>query len=137
MNDKPIRGSAKAVIAVTSYEQHVYEDVKDGPNLVELRITETFTGDIQGEGVVRFIQALRKDGGASFCGTERVKGSIGGRTGTFLLQDEGTLEGKDVKGKWFVVPGSGTGELVGLRGEGGFEAELGQHASVWLDWRID
>jgi hypothetical protein len=28
----------------------------------------------------------------------------------------------------------GTGELTGLRGEGGFEAELGQHASITLDY---
>jgi hypothetical protein len=39
-----------------------------------------------------------------------------------------------VKGDWFVVPGSGTGELAGLRGEGGFQAELGQHADVTLDY---
>jgi hypothetical protein len=32
-----------------------------------------------------------------------------------------------------VVPGSGTGKLRGLRGDGGFKAELGQHGTVWLD----
>jgi hypothetical protein len=39
-----------------------------------------------------------------------------------------------VKGEWFVIPGSGSGELSGLRGEGGFTAELGQHASISLDY---
>jgi hypothetical protein len=33
----------------------------------------------------------------------------------------------------FVVTGSGTGELRGLRGDGGFEAALGQHATIMLD----
>jgi hypothetical protein len=32
------------------------------------------------------------------------------------------------------VPGSGTGELAGLRGEGGFNAELGQSADITLDY---
>jgi len=54
-----------------------------------------------------------------------------------VLQDAGTLAGTVVKGNWFVVPGSGTGELVGLRGEGGFTAELGQHASITLDYRFN
>jgi hypothetical protein len=84
--------------------------------------------------VVRFLQAIRDDGSASFVGIERVTGAIAGRKGSFLLQDAGTLEGSTVKGDWFVVPGSGTGELTGLRGEGGFEAKLGEHASITLDY---
>jgi hypothetical protein len=32
------------------------------------------------------------------------------------------------------VPGSGTGELRGLRGEGGFEAQLGEGANITLDY---
>jgi hypothetical protein len=128
------RTHATGHIEVKTYEPQPYEEVDDGPNLFEIHVTETFSGDIEGEGVVRFLQAIRKDGSASFVGIERVTGSVGGRSGAFLLQDAGTLEGNLVKGDWFVVPGSGTGELAGLRGEGGFEAELGQHASITLDY---
>ena len=39
-----------------------------------------------------------------------------------------------VSGTWFVIPGSGTGGLAGLRGEGGFAANLGQDAEVTLDY---
>jgi hypothetical protein len=121
-------------IEVKTYEPQPYDELDGGPNLVEIHVTETFSGDIEGEGVVRFLQAVRDDGSASFVGIERVTGSIAGRQGSFLLQDAGTLEGNTVKGDWFVVPGSGTGELAGLRGEGGFEAELGQHADITLDY---
>jgi hypothetical protein len=121
-------------IDVKTYEPQPYEEVADGPNLVEIHVTETFSGDIEGEGVVRFLQAVRDDGSASFVGIERVTGSIAGRQGSFLLQDAGTLEGSTVKGDWFVIPGSGTGDLAGLRGEGGFQAELGQNAAITLDY---
>jgi hypothetical protein len=121
-------------IEVKTYEPQPYEEIDDGPNLVEIHVTETFSGDIEGEGAVRFLQAVREDGSASFVGVERVTGSIAGKKGSFLLQDAGTLEGSTVKGDWFVIPGSGTGELSGLRGDGGFEAELGQHASITLDY---
>jgi hypothetical protein len=63
-----------------------------------------------------------------------VSPAIEGRRGSFLLQDAGTLEGNTVRGDWFVVPGSGTGELTGLRGEGAFQAELGQPAAITLDY---
>jgi hypothetical protein len=42
------------------------------------------------------------------------------------------LEGNTVRGDWFVIPGSGTGQLAGLRGEGGFHADLGEGAQVHL-----
>jgi Protein of unknown function (DUF3224) len=52
--------------------------------------------------MVEFLQAGRADGSASFVGIERVTGAVGGRTGTFLLQDAGTVEGNVVSGDWFV-----------------------------------
>jgi Protein of unknown function (DUF3224) len=121
-------------IDVKTYEPKAYEEVDAGPNLVEIHVTESFSGDIEGEGVARFLQAMRKDESASFVGIERVTGSIEGRSGSFLLQDTGTVDANAVRGEWFVIPGSGTGELAGLRGDGGFRAELGEQASITLDY---
>jgi Protein of unknown function (DUF3224) len=125
---------ATGQIEVKTYEPRTYDESSDGSTLVEIHVSETFSGEIDGEGVVRFLQAVRADGSASFVGIERVTGTVGERRGSFLLQDAGTLEGSTVRGEWFVIPGSGTGELAGLRGEGGFTAELGQHASITLDY---
>ncbi len=128
---------ATGQIEVKTYQPAAFDQQPDGPGLVEIEVTEQFSGEIQGEGQVRFIQAARPDGSASFVGIERVRGSIHGRQGTFLLQDSGTVAGAMVQGSWFVVPGSGTGDLRGLRGDGGFEAQLGQHASIWLDYSLE
>ena len=58
-----------------------------------------------------------------------------GRTpGTFVLQGSEIVENGKIKAKWFVVPGSGTGELSGLRGEGGFEGEFGKGSDGTLDY---
>jgi hypothetical protein len=113
------RQRATGKIEVHTYEPRPYDDAAGGPQLVQVSVTEAFHGDIEGEGRVQFLQALRLDGSASFVGVERVIGSIAGRSGSFVLQDQGTTDGKAVRGEWFVVPGSGTGDLVGLRGEGG------------------
>ncbi len=128
---------ASGHIEVRTYEPKPFDEQPDAPSLVEIQVAETFTGDIQGDGKVRFIQAARADGSASFVGIERVRGSIHGKQGSFLLQDSGTVAGNEVKGEWFVVPGSGTGELRGLPGKGGFTAQLGQHASIWLDYSLE
>jgi hypothetical protein len=121
-------------IEVDSYEPTTYDQVDGGPEIVEIHVSERFVGDIEGQGQVRFLQMLRADGSASFVGVERVTGSVGGRSGSFVLQDAGTLEGSIVSGTWFVVPGSGTGDLAGLRGDGGFRANLGENADITLDY---
>lgn len=122
---------------VKKYVPTSFDEVTDGPSLVEVQLTETFSGDIEGESTVRVIQAARQDGSMSFVGLQRVRGSVGGRTGSFLLQPSGTVVNKETKAEWFVVPGSGTGDLKGLRGEGGFKAQLGQHGSFWLDYYFE
>ena len=128
------RTRANAVITVHKYEPSAYDEPAGGPVLTRIHVEESFAGDITGEGVVEFLQAASADGSASFVGIERVTSELGGRRGTFLLQDAGTVQGNIVSGDWFVIPGSGTGQLTGLRGEGGFRANLGEGAQVHLDY---
>ena len=127
------RQTAKGNIEVHSWETAAF-DTAAGPSLNEIRVTEAFVGDIAGTGSARMLQTLRADGSASYVAVERVVATVEGRSGSFVLQDEGTLEGTKVKGTWFVVAGSGTGELAGIRGEGDFHAELGQHADYTLNY---
>jgi hypothetical protein len=134
MSETSARTRVSAVITVHKYEPAAYDEPADGPVLTRIHVEESFSGDLSGEGVVEFLQAARADGSATFVGIERVTGTLGGRTGTFLLQDAGTVQGSIVSGDWFVVPGSGTGQLAGLRGEGGFRANLGENAQIHLDY---
>jgi hypothetical protein len=126
------RAHAQGTIEVKTYEPTTYDEHPGAPALVEIHVAEEFSGDVVGSGKVRFLQASRPDGSASFCGIERVVGTLAGRAGSFLLQDSGTLEGNQVSGNWFVVPRSASGQLAGLRGEGGFEARLGRNATWTL-----
>ena len=128
------RTHASGKINVKTYEPTTYDEPPEGPALVRIHVVEDFSGDIEGEGVAEFLQTSRSEDEASFVGVERVNGRIGGKAGTFVLQDEGTLKGATVSGTWFVVPGSGTDELRGLRGEGGFKAKLGEGADITLEY---
>lgn len=128
------RRRATGKINVKTYDPTPYDQSAEGPTLSRIHVVEDFSGDIAGEGVATFLQTTRAEDEASFVGVERVEGSVGGRSGTFVLQDQGSLKGSTVSGTWFVIPGSGTGDLIGLRGEGGFTAELGQRADITLDY---
>jgi hypothetical protein len=51
-----------------------------------------------------------------------------------VLQGSESVESGSITAKWSVVPGSGTGDLAGLRGEGGFEGEFGKGSTGTLDY---
>jgi len=124
---------AKAKITVQSSEAKPY-DQTGGPALVEIRLSETFTGDIDGESLARALQVLRDNHSASLVSMQRFHGKLGGREGTFVLQGSEIIENGKIKATWFVVPGSGTGELSGLRGKGGFEGDFGKGSDATLDY---
>jgi hypothetical protein len=132
-SEPPKRARAKAKVTVQSSEATPYDQTAS-PALMEINLTETFTGDIEGESPVRALQVLRDDHSASQVSVQRFRGKLGGRQGTFVLQGQEIVENGKIKATWFVVPGSGTGELSGLRGEGGFKGEFGKGSDGWLDY---
>jgi hypothetical protein len=123
------RARAEARTIVHSSEAKPYDQTAS-PALMELHLSETFTGNIDGESTVRALQVVRDDKSVSMVSVQRFRGKLGGRQGTFVLQGSETIEKGKIKAKWFVVPRSGTGELSGLRGEGGFEGEFGKGGSA-------
>ncbi|TMH27097.1 MAG: DUF3224 domain-containing protein [Betaproteobacteria bacterium] len=127
------RARAKAKITVQSSEARPYDQTA-GPALMEIRLSETFTGDIHGESPVRALQVLREDHSASLVSVQRFRGKLGGRQGTFVLQGSEIVANGKIKATWFVVPGSGTDDLSGLRGEGGFEGDFGKGSDAMLDY---
>jgi hypothetical protein len=124
---------AQAKITVQSSEAEPY-DQTSGPSLMEIRLKETFSGDIEGESPVRALEVVREDKSASLVSMQRFSGKLGGLRGTFVLQGSEIVENDKIKATWFVVPGSGTGDLSGLHGEGGFEGYFGKGSSGTLDY---
>jgi Protein of unknown function (DUF3224) len=113
-----MKKSANARFAIKSWDEKAYSECQDLPRLTRASVTKTFTGDIEGEGQVEYLMMYRSDGSATFVGLERFVGRIGGRTGTFVLERSGVFENGQAKESYSVIPGSATGELQGLRGDG-------------------
>jgi hypothetical protein len=127
------RARAVAKITVQSSEAQPYDQTAS-PALVEICINETFAGDIDGESKVWALQVQRDDKSTSLVSMQRFRGKLAGRQGTFVLQGSEIVENGKIKATWFVVPGSGTGDLFGLRGEGGFEGSFGKGSDGTLDY---
>ena len=97
-----------------------------GAKLTRARVTNLFQGEIEGEGTAEMLMVYQEDGSASYVGLEHVAGRLGSRSGSFVLQSHGTFEADAAKTTWSIVPDSGTGDLVGLRGQGSYVAHHGE-----------
>jgi len=131
-----MKKSANARFAIKSWDEQPYGEGQDQPKLTQASVTKTYTGDIEGEGQVEYLMMYRGDGSATFVGLERVIGRLAGKAGSFVLQRTGVFEGGLAKESYSVIPGSATGELRGLLGDGTSAVGHGMEHPFTLDYEL-
>jgi len=115
---------------ITGWDEKPYEDIGDGAKLTRAKVTQSYSGAIEGTSSVEYLMSYTVDGTASFVGLERISGSVEGKAGTLVLQHTGSFSEGKARSSWSVVPGSGTGDLASLRGKGRYVAGHGTPAEV-------
>lgn len=128
---------ATATFKIVAWDEKPYEDLPGGGKLTHASVITSLQGDIEGEGRVEYVMTYREDGSASYVGFERVIGRLGGRSGSFVLQQIGTFQGGMATSTFIVVPHSGTGELRGLRGKGSFATGHEEPHTMALDYDFE
>ena len=131
-----MKQNANARFAIKAWDEKPYSEGADLPKLTRASVTKTFTGDIEGEGHVEYLMMYRTDGSATFVGLERIDGRIGDKTGSFVLQRTGAFEGGQAKETYSVVPGSATGDLRGLVGDGSSSVGHGMEHPFVLSYEL-
>ena len=126
--------TASGSFSVASWNEDTYDEPDGGGKLTRATVGLTFSGAVEGDASVQWLMAYRADGTAHFVGLARLRGTVDGRSGTFVLENTGEFDGMVARGSWSIVAGSGTGALEGLSGTGGFEA--GQEATYTLDYEL-
>ena len=95
-----------------------------------------YSGDLQGRSQGQMMSCRLTNGSAGYVAMEWVEGQLNGRTGQFLLQHFGTMNAEHQRLILEVVPGSASGELVGLAGTMVITIEDGQHF-YQFDYSLD
>ena len=124
-----------ATFKIISWDEEPFDEPEDGPKLTRAHVTKSFHGDLSGTGNLMYVM-VHLSGGALFMGFEKVVGSLGGRTGSFVLLHTGAYDGEEATAEYEVVPGSGTNELAGLSGTGGFSAGHAEEHDMTLDYEV-
>ena len=104
------------------------DDKAEGAPLGRMSIDKQFRGDLEASSKGEMLTAgTVASGSAGYVAIEQVSGTLHGSRGTFVLQHSGTMMRGAQNLTITVVPGSGTGELVGLVGTMTIKITDGRH----------
>jgi hypothetical protein len=122
-------GKATGRFTIKGWDEQPWAELEGAPKLTQARVTSAYGGDLEGEGTSGLLMLYDNDD-ATYSGYERVVGALGGRSGSFVLRLQGGFEHGAARTTW-------TGELAGLRGEGGYVARQGEaEVGYELRWSL-
>lgn len=109
---------------------------QDGLKLNRHVVRKEFSGDMVGASEAQMIAAVTATpGSAGYVAIEHFTGSVGGKTGSFVLQHSGVLNRGDARLEVTIVPDSGAGGLTGISGALEIHNDEGRHSYV-LHYKI-
>ena len=104
----------------------------DGVSLGRMSIDKTFEGALTANSKGEMLTAMTPtQGSAGYVAIEQVSGTLEGKSGSFVLQHFGIMDGEYSRLELDVVPKSGTGELLGISGNMEILNEEGQHSYMF------
>ena len=115
---------ATGTFTIKGWDEQPYAEADGAPKLTHASVVTTYSGELDGEGTAGLLMAYDQ-ADAAYTGYERFNGTLGGRSGSFVVRLDGGFDNGVARTSWAVVEGTGTGDLAGLTGEGGYVANQG------------
>jgi hypothetical protein len=113
-------------------------DSAEGLVLARTHFDKTFHGDLSAQSTVEMLSAgTPTQGSAVYVALERVVGTLAGKRGQFVLAHYGKMRRGAASLTLEVVPDSGIGELVGLRGNMQIEIKEDGAHSFTFEYALD
>jgi hypothetical protein len=133
----PVSNAAQKETSVAEQAKGTFEvkvtpqapEDKDDANLGRFLLDKQFHGDLEGTSKGQMLTAgTAVKGSAGYVAIEKVRGTLRGRGGTFVLQHIGTMTRGAPELSVAVVPDSGTGQLTGISGKMNIIIADGKHS---------
>ncbi|WP_210642576.1 DUF3224 domain-containing protein [Pseudomonas sp. Tri1] len=132
-----MKTTASCTFQITGWDENPSQILEGAPKLSHAKITQSYSGAIEGTSSVEYLMSYSADGTACFVGFERICAVVAGQRGTFVARHSGSFSDGKARSTWSVVEGAGTGELVSLRGNGSYVAGHGEPAQVSFEYSFE
>lgn len=126
-----------------TWDEERVAEIQGAHAVARARFTTVWAGEISGTSTC-WLLICYVDGDPAkaetlvgpYTGYELVDATIGDRRGTFALAASGDHRGGVARTDVTIVPGSGTGDLAGIRGSGSYAADAMEY-SLQLDYDLE
>ena len=126
-----LAGRAPATFEIKSWDEEEFDSGTGMAKLTRATVEKQYSGDLEATSATEWLMAYQPDETATFVGLERIKGTIGGRHGTLVLQHVGRFEKGAATAELTVV--SGTEDLDGATGNGRLVADPNGRISLVIE----
>jgi hypothetical protein len=132
-----MQGTTRGTYRTTGWRQQEYGSVDGGPTLTLAEKDLALEGDLEGSAVGRSSVIQWGTGSSTASGHLCITCRIGGRSGSFVVEESVRGGTGGATATWRIVAESGWGELSGIAGEGGWEWKPGaEQVAYTLSYRL-
>ncbi|GIM48104.1 hypothetical protein DNHGIG_36530 [Collibacillus ludicampi] len=132
-----MKSQANSILKIKYGNEIPFSEIDGGPKLTKGSFVSLYQGELQGEGVLEELKSYFSEASATVYGLERITGHVGDKSGSFILEHLGKFENGILTSKRTVVPGSGTGDLKGIRGEIHFESGNAEEFPITFNYYFE
>ncbi len=112
------------------WNEKTIEVIEDRAKLTRVTAEFNFEGDIEGVAKVEYLMYYSSfdpddmhKARAQYVGQLRIEGKLKGKSGSFVANDSGNYAGGVANSELSIITGSGTGELLAIKGVGEYSAD--------------
>ena len=127
---------AKGQFTIEGNVEEIFGGIAGAARIARISQSCRFSGELEGESMAEFTAMLPREGDGRFHGFQRISGTLGEREGTFVMSVTGEIQKGQPRGSWAIVPKSGSGDFVHIRGDGTFSLPDGKPGTYRLEFDL-
>lgn len=127
---------ASGQFTIEGQVEDIFGGISGATRIARISQTCLFTGTLEGESIAEYTAVLPRETDGSFQGFQRISGALGEREGSFVVQVTGDYAKGQPRGSWTIVPKSGSGDFVHIRGGGSFSQSAGKPGSYKFEFDL-
>ena len=127
---------ATATFSPTKWDEKAYEQISPASKMTKASVEFTVKGELDGVALVEYLMYYSDyddrdphKATARYMSFTRFKGTLHGKTGSFVTEDRGQFAGGTATTESVIIAGSGTDALAGITGSA--KSAATQHGSTY------
>ena len=127
---------ANGQFTIEGQVEDIFGGISGATRIARISQTCLFTGALEGESIAEYTAVLPREGDGSVQGFQRISGTLEEREGSFVVCVTGAYAKGQLRGTWAIVPKSGSGDFLHIRGNGTFAHSAGKSGNYKLEFDL-